>query len=64
MRVSTAPDIFQGIMTKLLGNLNFVKVYINYIIITSNGTYTDHLEKLNQVLEQLAHIGLWITLSI
>jgi hypothetical protein len=63
MGVSAAPNIFQGIMTKLLGNLDFIKVYINDILITSNGSYKDHLTKTRMVLKRLASIGFRVNLK-
>jgi hypothetical protein len=38
MGIKNAPDIFQSIMNRLLGHLGFVKVYLDDVIITSNGT--------------------------
>jgi hypothetical protein len=36
MGISNAPDIFQSIMMRLLGDLDFVHVYMDDILITSN----------------------------
>ena len=47
MGISSAPDIFQAIMTEMLGDFDFCRVYIDDILIISNGTYEDHMEKLN-----------------
>ena len=57
MGICNAPDIFQSIMMRLLGDLGFVHVYIDDILITSNGTFTDHMDKLNQVLKRLDKAG-------
>ena len=54
MGVSNAPDIFQSIMQSIL---EFCRVYIDDILIVSDGTYEDHLEKLKQVLERLEQKG-------
>ena len=57
MGICNAPDIFQSIMMKLLGDLHFVHVYMDDILITSNGTFTDHMDKLQQVLSRLEKAG-------
>jgi hypothetical protein len=57
MGICNAPDIFQSIMMRLLGDLNFVHVYIDDILITSNGTFSDHMDKLKQVLIKLDKAG-------
>jgi hypothetical protein len=57
MGISNAPDIFQSIMMRLLGDLEFVHVYMDDILITSNGTFTDHMSKLKTVLSRLQQAG-------
>jgi hypothetical protein len=39
----------------LLGDLDFVQVYLDDILITSNGTFQDHLQKLAIVFKRLEH---------
>ena len=63
MGISLASNIFQQGMMDLLGNLEFVHVYINNVLITSNGTIEDHLSKLKQVLKRLEDIGLTANLT-
>jgi hypothetical protein len=53
MGVKTSPDIFQIIMYELLGDIPNIKVYLDDIIITSNGTFEEHAEIMEQVLERL-----------
>jgi len=53
MGIASAPDIFQHIMHDLLGDLEFVCVYIDDVLIISDGSYEDHLAKLNTVLNRL-----------
>ena len=57
MGVSTAPDIFQRIVDDILGDLQYVRAYIDDILIISNGTYADHMEKLETVLSRLERAG-------
>jgi hypothetical protein len=57
MGVASAPDIFQAIMDQILGDLEFCCFYIDDILILSNGTFEDHMEKLQTVLTRLQTIG-------
>jgi hypothetical protein len=40
--VKTSPDIFERIMYELLGGIPNIQVYLEDIIITSNGTFEEH----------------------
>jgi hypothetical protein len=42
MGVKTSPDIFQRIMYELLGDIPNIQVYLDNILITSNGTFEEH----------------------
>ena len=44
-------------MQEMLGDFKFVRVYIDDILILSNGTYEDHMDKLNQVLTRIEERG-------
>ena len=57
MGIKNSPDIFQGIMMEVLGDLEFARSYIDDILITSNGSFEDHLNKLDQVLMHLERAG-------
>ena len=57
MGISSAPDIFQSIMDDVLGDLEFVRCYIDDILIISNGTFEDHMEKLDIVLSRVEQAG-------
>jgi len=57
MGICNAPDIFQSIMMRLLGDLEHVHCYIDDILITSSGSYEDHLEKIRGVLARLEKAG-------
>ena len=63
MGISLAPDIFQQVMVDLLGDLEFVHVHIDDVLITSNGTMEDHMSKLQQVLKRLENIGFTANLT-
>ena len=59
MRIAFAPDIFQSIMMDLLGDLDYVLVYIdNILIIQQEGeSEQDHLDKIEIVLQRLQDKG-------
>ena len=53
-----AVDCFQRTMTHLFSDLNFVKVYLDDILIVSYANETDHLNKLSIVLNRLRNHNL------
>ena len=53
MGLSNSPDIFQENMSNLFRDLEYVREYIDDLLITSNGSLQDHLEKVEQVLQRL-----------
>jgi hypothetical protein len=53
MGLCVSPDIFQEHMFKLFADIPWIKVYIDDILIFSNGTYEDHMEKVKIALERL-----------
>jgi hypothetical protein len=59
MGIACAPDIFQSIMMEILGDLDYVLVYVNDILIIQreNETEQDHLDKVKTVLQRLQEKG-------
>jgi hypothetical protein len=53
MDVKTSRKIFQRIMYELLGDITNIEVYLDDILITSNGTFEEHAAIMEQVLERL-----------
>jgi hypothetical protein len=53
MGIKTSPDIFQAVINDLLGDLDFAQVYLDDILIASNGSFQNHLHKLNIVFKWL-----------
>lgn len=53
MGLNVSPDLFQERMSKLFADFSWVKVFLDDVLIFSNGSYQDHLEKVNSVLERL-----------
>ena len=64
MGLSCSPDIFQSIMNELLGDLPYVLVYIDDILILNNKQETaeDHLQKIEKVLTRLEEAGFAVNL--
>jgi len=53
-------DIFQAEMMKLMEALEYVRAYIDDLLVITRGTLEDHLEKLRKVLRRLRGAGLTI----
>jgi hypothetical protein len=53
MGVKTSPDIFKSIMYELLGDIHNIQVYLDDIMITSNGISEEHAAIMEIVLERL-----------
>ena len=64
MGLCNSPDIFQAIMNELLGDLPYVLVYLDDILIlnTKDETADDHLAKLQEVLARLKQVGFAVNL--
>ena len=60
MGIACAPDTFQSIMMDLLGNLDYILIYIdNILLLQRQGELEeDNLNKMEVVLKQLNDIGL------
>ena len=62
MGIMNSPDIFQAIISDIMSGLEFVRAYIDDILIISNGTYEDHLAKVAQVFARLQNAGFRVNL--
>ena len=58
MGVSAAPDIFQEKMYSLTEGLEHVRCYLDDLLVLSNGSFIDHLEKIDAVMSRLRAAGL------
>jgi hypothetical protein len=49
------PDFFQNIMSKLVQDMEYVKTYLDDLLILTNrkNSFKDHIPKLDMVLERL-----------
>jgi hypothetical protein len=51
------PDIFQNVMSKLVQDMEYVKTYLDDLLILTNSSFKDHLFKLETVLAILSTNG-------
>ena len=58
-----SPDIFQEKINNLIQDLEFAQAYIDDLLVTSKGTFEEHLEHLEQVLSRLQEHDLKVNLS-
>ena len=58
MGLCNSPDIFQEKMSNLMQGLDYVRTYIDDLLVLTKGTYEDHLAKLDKVLTRLKAVGL------
>ena len=57
MGLSNSPDNFQEKMNELLNGLEYVRAYIDDILIISNSNFEDHLNEVKIVLKKLQAAG-------
>ena len=60
MGLCNSPDIFQEKMKELFAGFEYVRAYINDLLIITKGSFKDHLNHLDTVLEKLETAGLKI----
>ena len=63
MGLCNSPDIFQEKMSTLMQDLEYVRAYIDDILVITNSTLEDHLDKLREVLKRLQHAGLRVNVK-
>ncbi|KAE8993684.1 hypothetical protein PR003_g21745 [Phytophthora rubi] len=56
MGISTAPDEFHAVMQQLLGDLPFVRAYLDDVLVLSS-SFDEHLQHLKVVLQRLQDAG-------
>jgi dihydroorotate dehydrogenase len=54
MGIKIAPDLFQNVMLKLVQDMEYVKTYLDDLLILTNNSFKDHLLKLEMVLARLS----------
>ena len=60
MGLCNSPDIFQEKMNELFAGFDYVRAYIDDLLIVTKGSFEDHLQDLDKVLEKLETAGLKI----
>jgi len=60
MRLCNSPDIFQEKMSELMDGLAFVQTYMDDLLCLTKGTFSDHLKKVELVLQRLQKAGLTV----
>jgi hypothetical protein len=63
MGLSNSPDIFQEKMSTLFGDLEYVRTYINDLLITTMSNWDDHLRHLDIVFHHLQQAGLKVNVK-
>ena len=58
MGLCNSPNVFQEKMSTLMQDLEFVRAYIDDLLVITKGSLDDHLEKLDEVLARLREAGL------
>ena len=58
--ISVGPDIFQEKMSELFEGIDYVRAYIDDILVITKGSFDDHLDKLSHTFEKLQEAGLKI----
>ena len=60
MGVNVSPDVFQEKMSSLMQDLEYVRTYLDDLLVISNGSFEEHLQQLGKVLQRLRRAGLKI----
>ena len=60
MGITSSVDIFQEKMNELFIGMEFVRVYLDDLLILTTSTWEDHLKKLERVLRKVQEVGLQV----
>ena len=63
MGLCNSPDIFQEKMSDLMIGLEFVRVYIDDLLVVTKDTWEDHLQKVSKVFDRLSEVGLKVNIK-
>jgi hypothetical protein len=63
MGIKIAPDVFQNVMSKLVQDMEYVKTYLDDLLIVFNNSFKDHLLKVQIVLAILSTAGMRVNIS-
>ena len=62
MGLTDSPDIFQAIINDLMIDLQNVRAYLDDILVTTAGSFEDHLKHVELVLQRLNDVGFAVNL--
>ena len=62
MGLNGSPDIFQAITNDIMGDLPNVPAYLDDILVTTAGSFEDHLKHVELVLHHLTDAGFAVNL--
>jgi hypothetical protein len=63
MGIKIAQDVFQNVMSKLVQDMEYVKIYLDDLLILTNISFKNHLLKLEMVLAILSTTGMRVNIS-
>jgi hypothetical protein len=65
MGIKIAPDVFQNVMSKRVQDMEYVKNYLDDLLILTNrnNSFKDHLLQLEMVLVRLSTAGMRVNIS-
>jgi hypothetical protein len=63
MGIKIVPDVFQNVMSKLVQDMEYVKTYLDDLLILTNSSFKDHLLKLEMVLARVSTSGMRVNIS-
>jgi hypothetical protein len=63
MGIKIAPDVFQNVMYELVQDMEYVKTYLDDLLILTKSSFKDHLLKLEMVLARLSKAGMRVNIS-
>ena len=61
--IKIAPDVFQNVMSILTQDMEYVKNYLDDLLILTNKGFNDHVTKLEIVLARLSTVGMRVNAS-
>jgi len=63
MGLCNSPDVFQEKMSELMDGLAFVRAHIDDLLCLTKGSFDDHLDKAELVLQRLQKAGLKVNVT-
>jgi hypothetical protein len=57
------PDVFENAVSKLVQDTEYVKIYLDNLLILTNSSFKDHLLKLEMVLARISTAGMRVNIS-